>query len=108
MQTSKPIISEEGKNLGLVDAIASSEELLEVSSNLALDIVESRRPRLFSLSRTDKLGSIQETKEILEAIRQEVKETAQTMPQKMACLDVIEEGITSGGHSGVSKVCMNC
>ncbi|XVE71042.1 hypothetical protein DITRI_Ditri10aG0118400 [Diplodiscus trichospermus] len=103
--TSKPIMSEEGEKLGLIDAIASSEELLDVSSNLALDIVESRRPRLFSLLRNDKLGSIQETKEILEAIRQEVKETtaAQTMPQKMACLDVIEEGITFGGHSGILK-----
>lgn len=108
MQTSKPIICEEGKNVGLIDAIASSEELLEVSCNLALEIEERRRgrPRLFSLSRTDKLGSVEEAKEVLEAIRKEVKETAhQTMPQKVACLDVIEQGITCGGHSGVLKVC---
>ena len=81
-------MSEEGKNLGLIDAIASSEDLLEVSSNLALDIVENRRPRLFSLSRTDKLCCIQEAKERLEAIRQEVNETAQTMPQKVACMSL--------------------
>ncbi|XVE97557.1 hypothetical protein REPUB_Repub03eG0029500 [Reevesia pubescens] len=101
--TSKPIMSEEGKNVGLIDAIASPQELLEVSSNLALDIVECRRSRLSSLSRTDKLGSIQITKQILEGVRQEVKQTAQTMPQKLACLDLIEEGLTSGGHSGVLK-----
>lgn len=99
-------MSEEGKSVGLIDAIASAEDLLQVSTTLALHIVEGRStPRLSSLSRTDKLGnSIQQTKEMLEGIRQELKETAETMPQKMACLDVIEEGISSAGRSGVSKV----
>ncbi|EOY29700.1 Enoyl-CoA hydratase/isomerase family, putative isoform 4 [Theobroma cacao] len=101
--TSKPVMSEEGKSLGLIDAIASPEELLEVACDLALDIVESRRPRLSSLSRTDKLGSTEQAMEILEGFRQGAKETAHTMPEKLACLDVIGEGITSGGRSGVLK-----
>lgn len=107
LQTSKPVMSEEGKSLGLIDAIASPEELLEVACDLALDIVESRRPRLSSLSRTDKLGSTEQAMEILEGIRQGAKETAHTMPEKLACLDVIGEGITSGGRSGVLKVVQN-
>ncbi|OMO61880.1 Crotonase superfamily [Corchorus capsularis] len=103
LMTSRSIMSEEGKTLGLIDAIASPEELLETSCNLALNIAENRKPRLYSLSRTDKLDSSSKTEEILQGFRQQAEVTALTMPHKLSCLDVIQEGLTSGGHSGILK-----
>lgn len=104
MQLSKPIMSEEGKKLGLIDALVSSEELLRVSRLWALDIAARRKPWIRSLHRTDKLGSLSESREILKVARQQAKQTAPNMPQHLACLDVIEEGIVHGGYNGVLKV----
>lgn len=103
-QLSKSIMSEEGKKLGLIDAIVPSQELLKVSRLWALDIAERRKPWLRSLHRTDKLGSLSEAREILKVARQQARKTAPNMPQHQACLDVIEDGIVHGGYSGVLKV----
>lgn len=104
LQTSKPIMSEEGKKLGLIDAIVPSTELLKVARQWALDIAERRKPWMRSLHRTDKIGSLSEAREVLKSARQQVKQTARNMPQHLACLDVIEEGIVHGGYNGVLKV----
>ncbi|KAJ9183943.1 hypothetical protein P3X46_007737 [Hevea brasiliensis] len=103
MLLSKPITSEEGKKLGLVDVIVSSQELLKVSRQSALDIKERRKPRMRSLHQTDKIGSLSEARELLTAARQQAKKTAPNMPQHQACLDVIEEGVVHGGYHGVLK-----
>ncbi|ONH98173.1 hypothetical protein PRUPE_7G233700 [Prunus persica] len=103
MLLSKSIMSEEGKKLGLIDAIVPSQELLKVSRLWALDIAERRKPWLRSLHRTDKLGSLSEAREILKVARQQARKTAPNMPQHQACLDVIEDGIVHGGYSGVLK-----
>ncbi|KAA8534959.1 hypothetical protein F0562_029962 [Nyssa sinensis] len=101
MLLSKPIMSEEGKKLGLIDDVVSSEELLRVSRVWALDMADRRKPRTRSLHRTEKLGSLSEVHEILKFARQHAKQTAPNMPQHQACLDVIEEGIVHGGYHGV-------
>ncbi|CAI8601302.1 unnamed protein product [Vicia faba] len=49
MLTSKPITSEEGQKLGIIDAIVSSEELLKVSRLWALEIAEKLKPWVRSL-----------------------------------------------------------
>ncbi|KAL5729181.1 hypothetical protein ACHQM5_002163 [Ranunculus cassubicifolius] len=103
MMNSKPIISEEGKKLGLVDAVVSSTELINVAKRWALDIVEMRKPWISSLRRTDKLGSFSEARETLRVARQHAKLIAPNMPQHQMCLDVIEEGVTCGGYSGCLK-----
>ncbi|PIA64926.1 hypothetical protein AQUCO_00100410v1 [Aquilegia coerulea] len=103
MLMSKPIMSEEGKKLGLIDAVVSSEELLKVARSWALDIAERRKPWISSLQRTDKLGSLSEAREILKVARQQSRKTAPNMPQHQVCLDVIEEGVVFGGYSGVLK-----
>ncbi|KAJ8527950.1 hypothetical protein K7X08_015401 [Anisodus acutangulus] len=103
MMTSKPIMSEEGKRLGLIDAIVPSTELLKVARQWALDIAERRKPWMCSLHRTDKIGSLSEAHEVLKLARQQVKQTARNMPQHLVCLDVIEEGIVHGGYNGVLK-----
>lgn len=104
LQTSKPILSEEGKKLGLIDAIVSPAELIKVSRQWALDIAERHKPWMRSLHRTDKLCSLSEARDILKVARQQAKQTAPNMPQHLVCLDVIEEGIVHGGYSGVLKV----
>ncbi|KAK9947662.1 hypothetical protein M0R45_003276 [Rubus argutus] len=103
MLFSKPIMSEEGKKLGLIDAIVPSQELLKVSRLWALDIVEMRKPWVRSLHRTDKLCSLSEAREIIRVARQQARKTAPNMPQHQVCLDAIEDGIIHGGYSGVLK-----
>ncbi|KAF8034350.1 hypothetical protein BT93_C0600 [Corymbia citriodora subsp. variegata] len=103
MRSSKPIMSEEGKELGLIDAIVPSGELLKVSRLWALDIANRRKPWVRSLHRTDKLPSLSEARNILKIAREQAKKTAIHLPQHQACLDVIEDGIIHGGYSGVLK-----
>ncbi|XP_042491006.1 peroxisomal fatty acid beta-oxidation multifunctional protein AIM1-like [Macadamia integrifolia] len=103
MLSSKPITSEEGKKLGLIDAVVSSEELLNVSRRWALDIAERVKPWVSSLRRTDRLGPLSEAREVIRRARQQARQTAPNMPQHQACLDVIEEGVVFGGYSGVLK-----
>lgn len=97
-------MSEEGRKLGLIDAIVASEELLKVSRQWALDIAAMHKPWIRSLHKTDKIGSLSEAREVLKIARQQAKKTAPNMPQHQVCLDVIEEGIIHGGYSGVLKV----
>lgn len=97
-------MSEEGKELGLIDAIVPSGELLKVSRLWALDIANRRKPWLRSLHRTDKLPSLSEARKILKIAREQAKKTALHLPQHQACLDVIEDGIVHGGYNGVLKV----
>ncbi|KAF6164422.1 hypothetical protein GIB67_025248 [Kingdonia uniflora] len=103
MLTSKPIMSEEGNKLGLIDAVVPSGELLKVARAWALDIAEKRKPWISSLRRTDRLGSLSEVREILKVARQQAKRTAANLPQHQTCIDVIEEGVVFGGYSGVLK-----
>ncbi|KAK0570673.1 hypothetical protein LWI29_004836 [Acer saccharum] len=103
MLLSKSIMSEEGRKLGLIDAIVTSEALLKVSRQWALDIAARRKPWMRSLHRTDKLGSLSEAREILKTAKQQAKKTAPNMPQHLVCLDVIEEGVIHGGYNGVLK-----
>ncbi|OMO58154.1 Crotonase superfamily [Corchorus olitorius] len=100
---SKTITSEEGKLLGLIDAIASPEELLMASRLWALGIAERSKPWARSLYRMDKIGSLTEAKEFLRTAREQAKRTAPNMPQNLACLDVVEEGILHGGYNGLLK-----
>lgn len=90
--------------MGLINDAVSSEDLLTVSRLWALDIAEGRQTRLNTLQRTDKIEPIRESSAILETARQKVLKTSPSMPHYKACLDVIEEGIISGGYAGVLKV----
>uniref|UniRef100_A0A7C9ALN9 Uncharacterized protein n=1 Tax=Opuntia streptacantha TaxID=393608 RepID=A0A7C9ALN9_OPUST len=103
MVSSKPISSEEGKQLGLIDAVVPRHELLKVARLWALDIAEMRKPWIRSLHVTDKLGSLSEVHNFMMVARQKAKKTARNLPQHQACLDVIEHGIVHGGYDGVLK-----
>lgn len=108
MQTSKPITSEEGNKLGLVDAVVLPAKLIDVSRQWALDIAAFRKPLLRSLHRTDKLCALSEARNILKVARQQAMQTARNLPHHLVCIDVIEEGILHGGHSGVLEVYFFC
>ncbi|CAO2822872.1 unnamed protein product [Amaranthus hypochondriacus] len=103
MLSSKPITSEDGMKLGLIDAVVPPQELLKVARLWALDIAVKKKPFIRSLHMSNKLGSLAEAHEFLIMARQKAKQTARNMPQHQACLDVIEEGILRGGYTGVLK-----
>ncbi|PWA67180.1 crotonase [Artemisia annua] len=97
-------LSQRRKKLGLLDAIIPPQELLKVSRQWASDIAEKRRPWVWSLHNIDKIGSLSEAHEIIKFARQKAKLTTPNMPQHVACLDVIDEGILQGGYHCVLKV----
>lgn len=105
LQQSKFITAKEGKEWGLIDALCSRDELINMSRHWALEIASCRRPWTKSLGRTDMLGSLSEARAVLSTARKQVKKISTNMPQYQACLDVIEEGVLFGGHAGVLKVC---
>lgn len=103
MLLSKPINSEEGKKLGLVDAVVPSAELLMTARKWALDIAEYRRPRVISLHKTDKIEPLGEARDILRHARDQAVRTTPNVRHPLLCLDSIEEGIVSGGFAGSLK-----
>ncbi|KAJ7568488.1 hypothetical protein O6H91_01G034400 [Diphasiastrum complanatum] len=103
MLLSKSISSEEGKELGLVDVLVPSNELLSTARKLALEIADHRKPWLSTLYRTDKLEPLGEAREIIKFARAQAQKTAAHLPHPHACLDAIEEGVTNGGYAGVLK-----
>eukprot|EP00250_Pteridium_aquilinum_P001038 c11227_g1_i1 orf=376-2541(-) len=103
MLTSKPISSEEAKELGLVDAIVPAKELISAARKWALDIANFRRPWIISLHKTDKLEPLGEAREILKFAREQTAKRAPNLSHPLVCLDVVEEGIVSGGLAGIYK-----
>lgn len=103
MLTSKPVKGEEAYDLGLVDAIVSPDELVSTARRWALDILECRRPWLASLHKADKLEPLGEAREILKFARAQVRKQAPNLKHPLVCIDVVEEGIASGGRSGLWK-----
>ncbi|TVU17526.1 hypothetical protein EJB05_33568 [Eragrostis curvula] len=100
---SKAIKAEEAHQLGLVDAVVSTEELLSTARCWALDICESRRPWDRALSKTDRLESAEEAREILNLARTQAQKQAPNLKHPLICIDVIEEGIVSGPQAGLQK-----
>ncbi|CAA2997987.1 glyoxysomal fatty acid beta-oxidation multifunctional MFP-a [Olea europaea subsp. europaea] len=103
MLTSKPVKGQEALSLGLVDSIASPNELVNTARRWALDILERKRPWINSFYRTDKLEPLGEAREILKFARAQTRKRAPNLMHPLVCIDVIEEGITSGPRAGLWK-----
>ncbi|XP_068325962.1 glyoxysomal fatty acid beta-oxidation multifunctional protein MFP-a-like [Pyrus communis] len=103
MLTSKSVKGEEAHDLGLVDAIVSPDQLVSTARKWVLDILERRRPWVASLHKTDKLEPLGEAREILKFARAQVRKQAPNLKHPLVCIDVVEEGIASGGRSGLWK-----
>ncbi|KAL0323451.1 UNVERIFIED_CONTAM: Glyoxysomal fatty acid beta-oxidation multifunctional protein MFP-a [Sesamum angustifolium] len=78
MLTSKPVKGEEALSLGLVDALASPNELVNTARQWALDILERRRPWVITFYKTDKLEPLGEAREILKFARAQTANGLQT------------------------------
>ncbi|KAK4374475.1 hypothetical protein RND71_005152 [Anisodus tanguticus] len=103
MLTSKPVKGEEAVNLGLVDAVVPSNQLLDTARKWALDILECRKPWIASLHKTDKIEPLGEAKEILKFARVQTRRQAPNLQHPLVVIDVVEEGIVSGPHAGLWK-----
>ncbi|PQQ00219.1 glyoxysomal fatty acid beta-oxidation multifunctional protein MFP-a [Prunus yedoensis var. nudiflora] len=103
MLTSKPVKGQEACDLGLVDAIVSPDQLVSTARQWALDILECRRPWVVTLHKTDKLEPLGEAREMLKFARAQVRKQAPNLKHPLVCIDVVEEGIASGGRSGLWK-----
>ena len=99
-QLSKPIKGGEAYELGLVDALASPNDLVNTARQWALDIYELRRPWIKSLYKTDKLEPLGEAREILKFARAQAQKQAANLHHPLVCIDVVEEGILGGGLMG--------
>lgn len=103
MLTSKPVKGEEAVNLGLVDAVVPSNQLLDTARKWALDILECRRPWVASLHKTDKIEPLGDAREILKFARVQARRQAPNLQHPLVVIDVIEEGVVSGPRAGLWK-----
>ncbi|KAE8736040.1 Glyoxysomal fatty acid beta-oxidation multifunctional protein MFP-a [Hibiscus syriacus] len=103
MLTSKPVKGEEAVDLGLVDAVVPSHELIDTARRWALDILERRRPWVASVYKTDKIEALGEAREILNFAREQARKRALNLKHPLVCIDVIEEGIVAGPRAGLWK-----
>ncbi|KAI5650819.1 hypothetical protein M9H77_36824 [Catharanthus roseus] len=103
MLTSKPVKGEEALSLGLVDAIATPDQLLATARRWALDILGGQKPCIASLLKTDKLEPLAEAREILNFARVQARKQAPNLKHPLVCIDVVEEGILSGPRAGLWK-----
>ncbi|KAG6429192.1 hypothetical protein SASPL_107236 [Salvia splendens] len=94
-QMSKRVDGKEARILSLVDAIAPADKLLEVARRWALDIVEHTKPWVISLYKTDKLGTLEEARAILNSARMEVHRQNPNVEHPLVCIDLIEQGVVS-------------
>lgn len=78
--------------------------LLEAARKYALDLADGRRPRLISLTRTDRLESLGEALAILGFARAQVAQQARNLTHPLLCLDAIQYGVEHGGAAGLDKV----
>ncbi|KAK7292259.1 hypothetical protein RIF29_08037 [Crotalaria pallida] len=103
MLTSKPVKGKEAFSLGLVDGLASPDELVNAARQWAVDILDCRRPWVVSLYKTDKIEPLGEAREILKFARAQARKQAPNLKHPLVCIDVIEEGIVSGPRAGLWK-----
>ncbi|GLI69386.1 hypothetical protein VaNZ11_013987, partial [Volvox africanus] len=101
MLTSTPIKAEAGLKLGLVDALAPADQLVSTAKALALDIADGKKPRMYSLTRTDKLPPLGEALAILDMARAEANKRARGLRHPQLCLNAIQAGIENGGSAGL-------
>ena len=86
---------------------AGAPRLLEAARQWALDIADGRRPRLISLTRSDRLESLGEAQAILGFARAQAARQARNLTHPQLCLDAIQCGVENGGFAGLDKVSLS-
>lgn len=103
-QTSKPIMSEEAKQIGLVDVVIPLQQLVPAARKFALNIASAKEAWRRTLSLTDRIGSQEESLEVLKQARARAQKVYRNVPHPFVMLDCIEAGIKNGGVAGTLKV----
>lgn len=103
MLTSKPIMSEEAVQVGLVDAVVPLRQLVPAARKFALDIVSGKQAWRRTLSLTDRIGSQEESLKVLSQARTRAQKVYRNVPHPFVMLDCIEAGIKNGGVAGTLK-----
>lgn len=107
MLLSKPVSGSEAHKLGLVDGLASPEDLINSARDMALKIVNGKHPRVMTLYRTDRLPALGEAVSILNIARSQAMKKAKGLQHPLFCLDAIQYGIEHGGKLGLKKVLLS-
>ena len=101
MLTSAPVKSEKALQLGLVDAVVPSQELMPRAVAIALDIANNKAPRLRSLHRSDRLEPYAEAMATLQFAREQTVRRAPALKHPLLCLDAVQAGVEHGGLKGL-------
>lgn len=104
MLTSKPLSASEAKQNGLVDEIATREELSATGHRLALELADGLRPRMYTLERTDRLEPLSEALQVFDFAHMQTSKQAPALQHPHFCIDVVRYGIEHGGQEGLSQV----
>uniref|UniRef100_A0A2P2LIH4 Uncharacterized protein MANES_03G197400 n=1 Tax=Rhizophora mucronata TaxID=61149 RepID=A0A2P2LIH4_RHIMU len=103
MLMSKVVNGDEAHNLGLVDAMGTTENLVDTACCWALDMYHCRKPWVASLYRTDKIEPLSDARLILKLARERAKVQSPNLRHPLVCIDVIEEGVSSSPRVGLWK-----
>ena len=103
MLTSTPVKVPKAMEMGLVDAIASPQELMAAAKKLALEIAAGLAPRQRTLQRSDRLEPFAEAMATLEFARAQTARRAPGLQHPQLCLDAVQYGIEHGGLAGLTK-----
>lgn len=103
---SSPINAKKAHELGLVDEIVSDpKQLLAAASKYALELASGARPVVRALLKNDKIGTVEAGLPVIQAARNKIAKDhkLKVLPQNVALLDAIEEGLRHGGVRGEQK-----
>jgi enoyl-CoA hydratase/3-hydroxyacyl-CoA dehydrogenase len=103
MLTSAPVKVPKAKELGLVDVVASPDQLMATAKKLALDIASGKVARLKTLFRTDRIESYGNAMMTLQFARAQAAKRAPGLQHPQLCLDAIQYGVEHGGLAGLKK-----
>ena len=97
-------MSEEAKQVGLVDAVILIQQLVPAARKVALDIASGKQPWRRTHSLTDRIGLQEESLKVLKQAKSTSSKMYRNVPHPFVILDCIEAGIKNGGVVGTLKV----
>ena len=76
-------------------------ELIAAARQLAADIADGKKARVKALYRSDRIGSYEDSRGVLEMARTQARKRNRNIPQPFAYLDAVEVGVKNGGEAGL-------
>jgi len=93
------------EEMGLVEAVASPEQLVDRASQVVLNIASGRMPKIVASEYSDRLPRMNEAHAVAQKFGKDVMKLSQggKIPQFQACLDVTLYGVAHGSTEGLLK-----